>query len=301
MQETSEQPQQRFCTNCGAEIRQGTSFCVSCGASLNPEDFGSDQPHSYSPPPKPSRALTDTLRETLLGWSRRFSEARSGSGGTAMNQLPNKAINWFRDLSSTPKLVIAGLVLLLILTVLSPLAFVVAALLLMVSIIALIIRLTKRGSVKGWGIVAVASLVSLFVFGGISNALYGFGGSTSDYEVVFEAPARGERGSSLGLIYVAASSLDEEQLEATANDMVSATRDYDAALVTVYDGDEAIFKNGEGLRSLDTRELYPGDVYQIWIAHTSAGERIADVKARVGQYVIEREPGPGNPGSKNKR
>ena len=26
--------QQRYCTNCGAEIRPGTSFCVSCGVSL---------------------------------------------------------------------------------------------------------------------------------------------------------------------------------------------------------------------------------------------------------------------------
>ncbi len=33
MSEGSGQPQ-RFCTNCGAEIRAGTSFCVSCGQQL---------------------------------------------------------------------------------------------------------------------------------------------------------------------------------------------------------------------------------------------------------------------------
>jgi hypothetical protein len=27
-------PQQRYCTNCGAEIRPGNTFCVSCGQSL---------------------------------------------------------------------------------------------------------------------------------------------------------------------------------------------------------------------------------------------------------------------------
>lgn len=133
--------------------------------------------HERPTPPPPSSSLAGTLRETLLGWSERFSEARSGSSATTLNQLQNKAINWFRSLPSTPKLVIVGLVLLLILTILSPLALVAAALLLVVSIIALIIRLTQRGHVKGWDIVAVASLVSLFVFSGISNAVYGNGSS----------------------------------------------------------------------------------------------------------------------------
>lgn len=34
MSENSERPQ-RYCTNCGAEIRAGTGFCVSCGVALS--------------------------------------------------------------------------------------------------------------------------------------------------------------------------------------------------------------------------------------------------------------------------
>jgi hypothetical protein len=30
--------QQRYCTNCGAEIRPGNTFCVSCGQWLGPRD-----------------------------------------------------------------------------------------------------------------------------------------------------------------------------------------------------------------------------------------------------------------------
>lgn len=35
--ERPNQPQ-RYCTNCGAEIRSETSFCVSCGVALSPTD-----------------------------------------------------------------------------------------------------------------------------------------------------------------------------------------------------------------------------------------------------------------------
>ena len=170
--EGSESPQ-RYCQNCGAEVRPGTSFCVACGASLVQEPEGQGPTHSEPPLPPPSRSLADILRETFLGWSERFSEARSGSGRPTLNRLPHRIIDWFRDLPSVPKLILVGLALLLILTVLSPLAFVVAALLFGTSIIGLIIRLTQRGSVKGWGIVAVASIALVFLFGVISDAIYG--------------------------------------------------------------------------------------------------------------------------------
>lgn len=172
MSEGAEQSQ-RYCQNCGAAIRPGTSFCVSCGTPLN-QGTGEQGPNNtVHPPPTPSRSLADTLRETLLGWSRRFSEARSGSGGTTLNQLPNKIINWFKDLPSTPKLILVGLVLLLLLVLLSPLAFVVAALLFGASIIALIIRMTRRESVKGWATVAVISIALMFVFGSLTSSIYG--------------------------------------------------------------------------------------------------------------------------------
>lgn len=53
-----------------------------------------------------------------------------------------------------------------------PLGLVTALLLFGVSLIGLIVRLGQRRSVKGWGIVAVTSLLLAFVFGSISNSLY---------------------------------------------------------------------------------------------------------------------------------
>ncbi len=293
--ENSEQPQQRFCRNCGAEVRQGSKFCVSCGVSLNPEPSGSSEAHSVPPPPTPppSKSVTDTLEEAMLRLTRRFSNVSSGSGGTTGNGVSNRVVNWFRDLASVPKLILVGIVLLLLFTVLSPLAFIVAALLFVVSIIALIIRRTQRGSVKGWGIVAVASFVSLFIFGGILVAFYG--GSTPDFQVVFEDSTRNKLGSSKVLI-VSTSSFDEDQLKPIGNAMYTKTLNYDAADVIVYDRDEATFRDGKGIRSQDTGDLYPGDVYHIQIAHTPAGERINGVKS--GRSDTEITPGPGHPESK---
>ncbi len=200
MPEGTGQPQ-RYCRNCGAEVRAGTQFCVSCGVRLNSEPStepsSSDEAHSVPTPPTPSRSLVDTLREATLGLTRRLSNASSGSGGENLSGLPNRIINWFRDLPSTPKLIIVGIVLLLVLVFLSPLAFIAAAVLLGVSVLILIYRVYERGSVKGWGIVAVASLISLFVFGGISNSIYGIGsnnppsstdGSTEDWSVCTAPP-----------------------------------------------------------------------------------------------------------------
>ena len=54
---------------------------------------------------------------------------------------------WFGGLPSVHKLSLAGLVLLLILVILSLLAFILAALLLGISVIALIIRVAQRKSI----------------------------------------------------------------------------------------------------------------------------------------------------------
>ena len=84
-------------------------------------------------------------------------------------------MEWFRDLPSIPKLVIVGLAVLVLVIILSPVAVIVAALLLGASIIALIIRVAQRRSIKNWGIVAVTSVVLMFIFGATSDALYGSG------------------------------------------------------------------------------------------------------------------------------
>ena len=60
--------------------------------------------------------------------------------------------------------------------VLSPFLAVLASLVLVVAVIALVIQLFRRGSLRRWGIVAAASLVLVLLFSEISNALYGSGG-----------------------------------------------------------------------------------------------------------------------------
>jgi energy-coupling factor transporter transmembrane protein EcfT len=59
---------------------------------------------------------------------------------------------------------------------LSPLVAVLAFLILAVAIFALTIRLIRRRPLRNWGIIALASLLLIILFGGITSALYGGGG-----------------------------------------------------------------------------------------------------------------------------
>lgn len=74
-----------------------------------------------------------------------------------------------------------GLGLLLIFVVSSPIAFVIAAVALGVSIVILVVRAFKGDFSKRWGETAVISLVMLLLSGGVSDALYdtGFFGGRS--------------------------------------------------------------------------------------------------------------------------
>ncbi len=166
----SEGSGQRYCGNCGAEIRSGISFCVSCGRPLN---GGAASPGpDNSLPPIPSRSLADTLKETFQGLTERFSNARSASGGASLGGLPNKALNWFKDLSSVPKLVIVGLVLLLVAVLLSPVLFFVGLVLILIGIVAVVINLIRRKSFKKWGIGTGAAVAFTFIIGITSNVVY---------------------------------------------------------------------------------------------------------------------------------
>ena len=99
--------------------------------------------------------------------------------GTNFDGALSRAVNWFRDLPSVPKLALVGLVLLALVVVLSPVMRVVAIIAFLVSVAVLILRAVQRRPVKRWGVAALASLVLILVLGGISGALYdnGFGGS----------------------------------------------------------------------------------------------------------------------------
>ncbi len=72
-----------------------------------------------------------------------------------------------------PKLIIVGLALLLLLTVLSPVARVVAIIAFVLSAIVLIALAVQRKPLRGWIIAVVSSLVLIPIFGGISGAIYG--------------------------------------------------------------------------------------------------------------------------------
>ena len=172
MSERPGQPQ-RYCGNCGAEIRLDTAFCVSCGAPLA---SGSGQ--SGPEPPRSSGrsgSLIEDLKTRFQSITSGLGEAFSGLNAAGVRQVSGRALEWFKDLPGVPKLVIVGLLGLILLVVLSPVAMIAAALVLGVSIIALIYQVIYKGPIKSWGIAAVVSVVLLLTFGGISGALYGIG------------------------------------------------------------------------------------------------------------------------------
>jgi hypothetical protein len=188
--EGSEQ-QQRYCTNCGAEIRPGTSFCVSCGTPLT---AGAQEPPPPHPEPPPSEGASP-FDNLLLRVRRILNRARNGFAGVGNDfgrGSSGSALEWVRQLSTIPKLLVVGLVVglvllvllvwLVLVAVLSPVTGIVCGGLFGVSIIALIIRVAQRRSVRNWAIVAVASVVLMVTFGGISDFVYGGGpsGSSSD-------------------------------------------------------------------------------------------------------------------------
>jgi len=88
--------------------------------------------------------------------------------------------NVFRRIIALPLIakvlvIIATLVLLGLSVLLSPFVVVLALLLLLVAIFAVLIRIIRRRPLRTWGLIALASLLLVIVFSGISSALYGGG------------------------------------------------------------------------------------------------------------------------------
>ena len=184
---------QHYCRSCGAEVRQGIGFCVSCGKPVNGGPASPGPDNSATPPPKsPQPSFADTLRETSSKLTRLLSNARSSSGGVTLGGLTNRGMNWFRDLPSVPKLIIVGVLLLLLLTVLSPVARVVATIAFIVSAVALVIRAVQRRPLRGWAIAVVGSLLLIPVFGGVSSTIYGSAsgsGESGESESLYDTSA----------------------------------------------------------------------------------------------------------------
>lgn len=181
---------QRYCGNCGAELRPGMTFCTSCGAPVSsgaggpgPSSSGPDGPRRLGSLVgdlrRSFRRSADGLRGTFSGSADGLRDTFSGVGTDGIRRIPRRISGWFKDLPGAPKLVIVGVVALVLLVLLSPVAVALAGVLLLVSVIALAIRIYQKGPIRNWGMVAVASVVLMFAFGGISGALYGGGDETS--------------------------------------------------------------------------------------------------------------------------
>jgi hypothetical protein len=177
LSEKKEAGQERYCGNCGAVIRPGNEFCTSCGMRLPQEPEGSSQTRPRASPQEQPASIVDTLQvafQKAVGWLKGISLA---SRVDDFRVTLSKVIRWFKNLPVISKVVLTGLVVLVLLVLLSPLVLLIAVLAFGVSIIGLIVRVVQRRSVRGWGIVAAVSLVLIFVFAGISYALYGVGSS----------------------------------------------------------------------------------------------------------------------------
>ena len=83
----------------------------------------------------------------------------------------------FAALPTTAKAlrVVAVLTILALCIPLSPVVVFLALLVLLVAVFALLIRIVRRRPLRTWGLIAVASLLLVIVFSGISSALYGGG------------------------------------------------------------------------------------------------------------------------------
>ena len=58
------QPQQRFCTNCGQPLAAGTASCVACSTPVNAPPAGARQ--GYAPPSMPSMQSPAQTQDDLL-------------------------------------------------------------------------------------------------------------------------------------------------------------------------------------------------------------------------------------------
>ena len=142
---------QRYCRNCGGQIRLGNAFCAHCGLQL--ED--------------PAASTSLEKREAT----------NFNFGGRVSKSKLRNLWHWFKEQSLARKVLVV-LAILVPLTILSPLAFIATVLFIAVCIVGLVVRAIKRRSWKSWGMAAVIAVVPAFIFGGLSNAVY----STSSLE-----------------------------------------------------------------------------------------------------------------------
>lgn len=163
---------QKYCTNCGAQVRTSNAFCVSCGASLS---SGAESSGAADPDPTASRgasSLIDDAKAWFGETKRRLGEAFSGVNWRVLREIPDNALRWFEDLPFIVRAALAGVVLLVILTLLSPLVALLAVLAFAVCFVILIVQAARRRAFGKWAVAMGSSLVLMFVFAGVSGVIY---------------------------------------------------------------------------------------------------------------------------------
>lgn len=143
----SDQPQ-RFCRNCGAQVRSGNAFCVSCGVNLSSDLQSSNHPTHEEASVASQQRLQGLYEKARVSWSRLDTRVKWGVLG------------------------IVGIVLLILL---SPIAKWVSIVALSISVLILIVQAVRREPLKQWGILSAALLISVWMFSGMSSAIYGGG------------------------------------------------------------------------------------------------------------------------------
>jgi hypothetical protein len=163
----------RFCTNCGTPTRQGARFCSSCGERL---DLQTESSETQTNEFEGENAYGYTAESEAPGDG--DNPATGPRADTLKIDYP-KAFERIRDLPITVKVVGVVIGALLLLTVLSPLGLIGALIMFVVSFIHLMGGMDHHTSVKGWGIVAMVSLVVVFVCGYSFMVIYGPSSSSS--------------------------------------------------------------------------------------------------------------------------
>jgi hypothetical protein len=150
----------RYCRNCGHELGSEDRFCSNCGRAAS-ETAHMPTPEAHVPVPRPP------VTQQADAASQDASQERTSSSFGRMGGV----WNWFLARSIWTKVTL-GLAVFVLAIILSPLWQGVAVLVFFISIVALIWRLSRRRPARTWGIAVVVAAVSMFAFGGVSNALY---------------------------------------------------------------------------------------------------------------------------------
>lgn len=187
----------RFCRNCGAEVRPGDAFCASCGVRLDPEI---EDPDSQASKLEGVGGSEPSIEQ---GTSSPIEKSTETGPKTNTPRLDyGKAYERIKDLPVVFQVVL-GLGLMVLLGLLIPVVGAMAfAVLFGVSLIGLIVRvgqrrMGQRASFRGWGILALASLAFIVVYGPLYDSPATSTGSRSNKNATEQAAIDGKNTQAL--------------------------------------------------------------------------------------------------------